>query len=290
MGRDLFRDPQVIDGMKKIMYLILFVLFACTEQTDIPLESTETAEPDQITETKFKNILDSAGVKGSILILKGNTFYSNDFEWAGTGRLPASTFKIPNSIIALELGIMTNDSVIIPWDGTPRAQKRWEQDLTFRNAFHYSCVPCYQEIARVIGVQRMKDHLAGFEYGSMQFDTTNLDMFWLEGDSKIDQFEQINFLRSFNEETLPISKRTYEIMKRMIIIELNERYILRGKTGWAVKNDKDNCWYVGYVESKNGIHYFATNVEPEAQTPIDSLPAIRKAVTEKALRHLNAFE
>ena len=72
-----------------------------------------------------------------------------------TGHLPASTFKIPNSIIALETGLIEDDSTLIKWDGDERRLPAWEQDLVFRDAFHYSCVPCYQEIARKIGEKRM---------------------------------------------------------------------------------------------------------------------------------------
>lgn len=232
----------------------------------------------------------NAGVKGSILIWDDSTYYSNDFEWARKGRLPASTFKIPNSIIALELGIIENDSTIIEWDGEPRYRKIWEQDLTFKEAFHYSCVPCYQEIARKIGVQRMRNYLNNMSYVEMKFDSTNLDMFWLEGQSEITQYQQISFLKTFNEQRLPISKRTHTIMRRMMIIEENEEYTLRGKTGWSVVNDVDNCWFVGFVETKHGLYYFATNIEPTEHTDLDSLPSIRKTITMEALKRIGAID
>ena len=87
-----------------------------------------------IQKPEFGKILDSLKVKGSILIfdVKNMTYYSNDFSWAKTGIIPASTFKIPNSIIALETGIIQSDSTIFKWNGEKRRFKKWEEDLTFK--------------------------------------------------------------------------------------------------------------------------------------------------------------
>lgn len=61
----------------------------------------------------------------------------------------------------------------------------------------FSCVPCYQEIARKIGTIKMKEYLEKFEYKNMIFDSLTIDNFWLEGNSKISQKQQIDFLRKF---------------------------------------------------------------------------------------------
>ena len=124
-----------------------------------------------------------------------DTFYSNDFEWADRGFLPASTFKICNSIIALETGVIENYSSLILWDGQKRAMKVWEQDLTFREAFHLSCVPCYQQVARQIGVDRMNEYLKKLQYGNMMVDSNSIDRFWLEGESKITQFDTSDLMQ-----------------------------------------------------------------------------------------------
>lgn len=94
--------------------------------------------------------------------------------------LPASTFKITNSIIALETGVVENDSTLLKWNGEKRRFKNWEQDLILRDAFHFSCVPCYQEIARKVGENKMNKFLKKLDYGNMKVDSSNLDLFWLE--------------------------------------------------------------------------------------------------------------
>ena len=220
-----------------ILAVLLVLCFACIDKKKeiIKEQKLDNIEIRQKTQ-KFQAILDASEVKGSILIYdpEKNTYYSNDFEWAKTGKLPASTFKITNSIIALEIGVVKDDSTLFKWDGKQRALNVWEQNLTFREAFHFSCVPCYQDIARRIGSERMNAYLSKFEYGNMKVDATNIDMFWLEGASEISQFQQIDFLNRFYEDKLPISERTYAIMKRIMVIEENEEYTLSGKTGWSV--------------------------------------------------------
>ena len=272
-----------------LTFLLILLLWSCetpepkADKFGLKEKSNKVNVPD------FKAIIESAGLKGSLLIYDGTNFYSNDFKWAEKRRLPASTYKIPNSIIALELGIMENDSTISKWDGQPRIMKRWERDLVFRDAFHLSCVPCYQEIAREIGTKRMKAYANLFNFGKMDINDSNIDLFWLEGKSGISQFEQIEFLKTFNEQRLSVSQKTYKTMRRMMIIEDNDAFTLRGKTGWSVANDKDNCWFVGWVETAKGIYYFATNIEPGETTNGDDLFTLRKEITYEALE-LIAFE
>ncbi|PWL31523.1 MAG: class D beta-lactamase [Fluviicola sp. XM-24bin1] len=266
-----------------IILILTLLISACGPEKEQKSTFKPEKKDNHVEVPDFKELIESSGLKGSLLIFDGTNFYSNDFKWAHKGHLPASTYKIPNSLIALELGIMENDSTISEWDGEPRYMKRWERDMYFRDAFHQSCVPCYQEIAREVGVRRMKDFVYKFNYGQMDIDSSNIDMFWLEGKSRISQFEQIDFLRAFNEKRLLISDKTYETMRRMMIIEENENFVLRGKTGWSVTKDQDNCWFVGWVETNKGQYYFATNIEPGPTTNADDLFIMRKEITYRAL-------
>ena len=274
----------------KVFYFtpILILFFSCTDKKTDPDKKQDEGTEYEIIIPEFQTIIDSAYVEGSILIydIKDNKYYSNDYEWTKKGNLPASTFKITNSIIALETGIVENDSTLIKWNGEKRRLRNWEQDLIFRDAFHFSCVPCYQEIARKIGVKKMTEYLNKFQYGNMKVDSTNIDLFWLEGESRINQFQQIDFLKRFYLSKLGISKRTEEIMKRMMVIEVNDEYKLSGKTGWSIRNGNNNGWFVGYIESQNKTYFFATNVMPKEQFDMDMFPMIRKDVTYKAFEQM----
>lgn len=273
----------------KYYHLAIPLLFflSCSTKESGKNTDVENSVTEEVMVTELQHILDSAKVSGSMLVFdpQQNVYYSNNFDWARLGQLPASTFKIPNSIVAIETGIVEDDSTLIPWDGEDRWLDVWEQDLLFREAFHFSCVPCYQDIARRVGAPRMNEFLSRFSYGSMDVDSTTIDNFWLEGDSRISQFQQIDFLERFYRAKLSISARTHAIMKRMMVVEQKDDYQLSGKTGWSV-DGKDNGWFVGYVEVSDQLYFFATNVEPTAEFDMDLFANTRKDVTYRALQKL----
>ena len=165
----------------KIYYflLIAMIFYSCSENKKKKIDKKEINKRNHIVNLEFQSIIDSAKVNGSVLIYDSqkDIYYSNNFTWASKEKLPASTFKIPNSIIALEIGIVENDSTLFKWNGKKRFLKIWEQDLILRDAFHFSCVPCYQELARKIGEKNMNKYLAKLEYGNMKVDSTNIDVF-----------------------------------------------------------------------------------------------------------------
>ena len=119
---------------------------------------------------------------------------ASDKERSGEGKLPASTFKIPNSLIALETGVVADpDKDVFKWDGVKRSIEAWNQDHTMRSAIAVSAVPVYQEIARRIGEARMQKYVDLLEYGNRNIGG-GIDQFWLTGDLRIDPIQQIDFV------------------------------------------------------------------------------------------------
>jgi len=272
---------------KSIISLLLLSTVLCFGQK----KSSNTAGIKYETKDSFGKLLDSLNVKGSILIYDTQlkTYYSNDFKWAKIGKLPASTFKIPNSIIALETKIIESDTTLIKWNGEKRGLPVWEQDMTFAKALQVSCVPCYQEIARKVGVKRMKSYLAKLGYPGMEVDSANIDYFWLKGKSKISQFEEIDFLYRFYNSELPIAERTTVIVKRMLVRNTAKGYILSGKTG-LISGDKMIGWFVGYVVKGDNTYYFATNLEPGEKMDGNAFTDVRIGATNAALRQMGIIE
>ena len=119
---------------------------------------------------------------------------ASDKNRSGEAMLPASTFKIPNSLIALETGVVGDpDKEIFKWDGVKRSIEPWNKDHTLRSAFAASAVPVYQDIARRIGAERMQKYLDLFEYGNRDIGG-GIDQFWLTGDLRIDPMQQVDFV------------------------------------------------------------------------------------------------
>ena len=187
---------------------------------------------------------------------------------------PASTFKIPHSLIALNEGIVKKDSVIV-WDKKIREYESWNKDQILLTAFKSSCVWCYQEFASKIGVEKYKKYLKELNYGNKKIGD-DVTRFWLDESLEITTFEQIKFLKRFYTNNLPFKIEDINLLKEIMIDEKNENYTIRAKTGWEWKYG----WYVGYVETKDDVWFFAMNIDTKSK---DDLPK-RKAITLEALK------
>ena len=274
------------------LFALLSILLSCSQSVQKPKTAENDTQRTEVVRPDFQQILDSANVVGSVLVFdpQTNTAYSNDFKRCDKGYLPASTFKIPNSIIALETGVVENDSTLFKWNGEKRRLPVWEQDLIFRDAFRVSCVPCYQEIARNIGVKRMKEYLAKLNYGNMVVDSATIDFSGSKANPPSTMNQQLDFLKRFYNSELPISERTHEIMKRLMLIESNDSWTFSGKTGWAIRNGNNIGWFVGYLEKGNNVYFVVTNIEPNEAFNMDLFPKIRTQISLGAFRKLGLIE
>src|SRR3981081_1058559 len=106
---------------------------------------------------------------------------ASDKDRSGQAYLPASTFKVPNSLIALETGVVEDpDKDVFKWDGVKRDIEAWNRDHTLRSAIAASAVPVYQEIARRIGAERMQKYVDLLDYGNRDI-AGGLDPSWVDG-------------------------------------------------------------------------------------------------------------
>lgn len=202
--------------------------------------------------------------------------------------LPASTFKILNSLIGLQEGKIVNDSMVIKWDGVESNIKSWNKDLTMYEAFRVSSVPYYQEVARRIGKERMQFWLDSISYGSKKI-TTDIDSFWLDNSLKITPDEELGLVRKLYFNQLPFFKSNQETVKRAMLFENNASYKLSYKTGWG-KTEKGNhlAWIVGWVEENNHPYFFVLNFE--ATDPDTDIPSIRMNMLKSILKQLGFLE
>ncbi len=219
----------------------------------------------------------SRGVEGTIIIdsLDGKKTYVYNEARSEERFSPASTFKILNTLIALEEGAIKNEKEVIKWDGKDRGLDAWNKDQTLETAFPISCVWFYQELARRIGNEKYITHLKKVEYGNQKA-SPDVTTFWLNGDLKISTKEQIDFLRRLYEEKIPYEKSHIQILKKIMIVEENPQYTIRAKTG----TNSQLAWYVGYVETAKQVWFFAMNIEIKKKGD----EAFRKEITMEALK------
>ncbi|WP_196886782.1 class D beta-lactamase [Aureivirga sp. CE67] len=273
------------------LFLIYLILLSC--ETPKKNKTNETIKQkniyNPISNTTIENTLDSLHLEGSVLFYHPNSvnFYSNNFKWTKKKHLPASTFKIPNTIIGLETGVIS-DTTVFKWNGEKRRFKSWEKDLTLKEAFQVSCVPCYQEVAGRIGEKRMNQYLKKINYPGMDVSEENLTNFWLVGNSKISQMEQIEFLSRLFEKKLPISEKTFDQLNAIMQVSNSDiASTIKAKTGLSHHNNIYNGWYVGSISDKNDIYYFATNIQANDSLDFKTFGKSRKDLTREAFHSIH---
>jgi len=212
---------------------------------------------------------------------------ASDTERSGEAMLPASTFKIPNSLIALETGVVGDpDKDVFQWDGVVRSIEAWNRDHTMRSAIAASAVPVYQEIARRIGAERMQKYVDLFEYGNRDIGG-GIDQFWLTGNLRIDPVQQVDFVDRLRRGVLPVSKRSQDLVRDILPVTKAGDAVIRAKTGLlgAEAGKPSLGWVVGWAEKGSQQTVFAMNMD--CKTP-EHVPA-RMAVTQQCLADIVAI-
>lgn len=178
---------------------------------------------------------------------------------AKTRFIPASTFKIPNTLIGLETGAVTSVDQVLPYGGKPQPYPNWEHDMPLREAMKLSAVPIYQELARRIGLPRMAAAVKAFNYGNHEVGK-EVDRFWLSGPLAISAIEQAQFLARLVQGKLPVSPAAVAAVEEITLQEHTDAYDLHFKTGLGFKAEPQIGWVVGWVTTKAGTSTFAFNM------------------------------
>jgi beta-lactamase class D len=237
----------------------------------------------------FKAQFDKYGVDGCFVLFnqEGNEFVRYNSSLCDSGYIPASTFKIPNSLIALEEGVINDTSEIIKWDGQEWPSKPWNQDQTLKTAMKYSCVWVYTGFAGKIGIEKYYNYVRAFDYGNKNL-TGPPERFWLSGLFRISANQQIDFLRKFYNYKLDVSRQSIDIVKDIIVLEKTDTWKLSGKTGGGVLTDSEYVmWLVGYLERDNKAYYFAMNFK---SMDFDKTANARFMITKDILRELKLID
>jgi len=192
--------------------------------------------------------------------LTQNRYARYDPARCATRFLPASTFKILNSLIGLETGVIPDENYVIKWDGTHYDIAAWNQDHTLKTAIRDSAVWYYQELARRVGSEKMQHYVDAAGYGNRDI-SGPLDAFWLEGGLRISADEQVEFLKRLYRGELPFSQRSMDIVKEILVLEQSGDYRFSGKTGSVQRVTPHVGWFVGYLEAKGDVYIFALNDE-----------------------------
>lgn len=226
--------------------------------------------------------------KSSFLVMdleSGNTLIrEGDLE---TRMSPCSTFKIPLSLIAYTAPILFDETspewafmdVYKTWNGS--WLEVWSKPHNPTLWIKHSCLWYSQLITKQIGMQRLQQYLASFDYGNQDINgepgqCDGLTHSWLSSSLKISPREQVVFLRKLLKEQLAATPNAYKMTKAILFNDnLSDDSKLFGKSGSGYYRDEKGRidhkrqfgWFVGWVERPQGTIIFAYLLEDsEPQT------------------------
>ncbi|MDP2247422.1 MAG: class D beta-lactamase [Nitrosomonadales bacterium] len=194
---------------------------------------------------------------------------------------PASTFKIPHALFALDAGAVRDEFQVFKWDGVKRTFEVHNQDQDLRSSMRNSAIWVYTLFAKEIGEDRARSYLKQINYGNADPSTATGD-YWIDGNLAISAHEQIVFLNKLYRNELPFRVEHQRLVKDIMIVEAGRDWILRAKTGW----EGSIGWWVGWVEWPTGPVFFALNIDTPNR--MDDLHK-REAIVRALLRSIDAL-
>ena len=214
----------------------------------------------------------------------------HDSDRAATPAIPASTFKILNSLIALETGAVTDVDEMVPWDGVNRSIEAWNQDHSLRTGIQVSAVWAYQQLAREIGEAQMASFVSAAEYGNGDIGGP-IDEFWLRGELRITPLEQLDMLAALMADELPFAADHQAAVREILVRESGDGWVWGHKTGTALAGDPVLGWLVGYTEFNGSTWVFAMNLDLGEGLDVDSQidPKVRQQLSRAVLEHAGAL-
>lgn len=255
--------------MRLPVLALAFLVFGCAEQPppdpsapeapEAPLVATDTVRTD------WARFFEAEQAVGTIVVYDaatGQTQRTNP-DRADERFAPASSFKVYNSLVALETGVVPNVDTVYAWDGVERGGA-WDQDHSMRLAMRNSTLWLYQELAREIGRDRYDAAFAREPYGNNTLGDS-IDTFWLGEPLKISANEQVAYLDQLRQGALAFRPEVQADVRGIMVLEDTDAYTLYGKTGWTWTEDDRSDeigWLVGWIEHGDGAHVYALNVTP----------------------------
>ena len=252
--------------------------------------------PNNVTEDKsLDKFFKENNVTGSFGLFdngQGQFTLSDIRKFSDSMYLPASTFKIVNSLIGLETGAVLDSATVLPYDSTRNARAECKGEMNMYNAFRISCPNWYQELATRIGKPQMQHWLDTLGYGERKARfviENNLDTFWLDNSVKVTGDEQLGLVKKLYFDQLPFSKRSMRIVRNMMQWENNSNYQLYYKTGWGEDEKKHSIgWIIGWIEENKHPYFFSLQIE-SADPNID-MKAIRIKMLKDILKNYGFME
>ncbi len=271
-----------------LLGVLAMVPAACSSGGD---DAVESPVPEMVEQADWAEVFEDERVVGAFAVREvgsGETLVW-DPDRVERRRLPASTFKILNSMIILQTAVVGSVDQVVPWDGVEREIETWNRDHSLRSGIEVSAVWLYQALARDVGDDQMGEWVTAAGYGNTDI-TGGVDQFWLRGALRISPLEQLDFLERMVTGDLPFDAEVVAEVREIIVREQGDGWSWSHKTGTGFDAGPPLGWLVGTTEYDDRTWVFAMNVDlqsTEPGTPLD--PQVRETVSRRILESIGAL-
>ncbi|NTS77179.1 class D beta-lactamase [Catenovulum sp. SM1970] len=222
---------------------------------------------------------------------RGDYVYQYNHQRISRRYTPFSSFKIANTLIALDSGKITSLNQPLTFDLTKYPVEKWwpkiwyQAPVDIRTAFQSSALPVYQQLALEMGAKTVQQYVDQFDYGNKDI-SSGIDSFWLNGSIEISAAEQVELIANIEQQNYPLKATTYSLFKQVMLVEKTDDYALYAKTGTGPVGPKKYIgWYVGYIERADNTFYFAFNLDGTNFKGIvkERVPTAKKILKQQGL-------
>jgi beta-lactamase class D len=277
MGLNKSKMDDKKKELRKMLLSLLLAIFLIQ-----PISYAQVNEQER---SEWEGFFKDHDADGAIVIVDTRTsqeiIYVFNSQRANQRYSPASTYKIPHTLFALDSEVVKDEFQMFSWDGVERTFQQHNQDQNLRSAMRSSAIWVYELFAKEIGDERAQQYLEKIQYGNADISTEH-GTYWVDGNLSISAFEQVNLLQKLYRNELPFRLEHQLLLKDILIVEADRNWILRAKTGW----EGSYGWWVGWVEWPDGPVFFALNIDTPNR--VKDLYK-REAITREILQSIHAL-
>lgn len=276
-SKSRIRTPDLARSMSALLLSGCLLLPACVTVR------SGLSSPGAVPEPLGCELLADASRSTLVLLyVQSRTTLACNPQRASERFTPASTFKIPHALLAIELGVVADENQPIKWDGRRRGVSAWDKDTTLAKAVQDSTVWVFQDLAARLEYATEAAGVRRLDYGNADVGQPNqLRNFWLSGPLAISAREQVAFLAKLRRGRLNANPGSQARTAAMLRLRgCGDRCTVFGKTGAVLPIDDEGTlrtgassllptgertgWFVGWVErpeKDGGPVVFAHNLD-----------------------------
>ena len=186
-------------------------------------------------------------MKGTFVLydVAARTYRGHDETRANQRFVPASTFKIPNSLIGLTVGAVAGPDEVLPYRGIPPLHPGVGAGHEPARGHPVVNVPIYQELARRVGLAPMGSRWPAWTT-AIGTSAPRWTAFGSMARSRSAPWSRCAFFARLAEGSLPFPAAAQAAVRDITRLERGPGWTLHGKTGWWNAPGPGLGWWVGW--------------------------------------------